>query len=100
MRDQRGQHREPRLLVDDAIQSLIGETPLLAFTLRHRRLRRRDRARAPSGTGRRRTEWPSQAGRMAQYWRARVTRGLPPDTRYPPRTCWAAATGTRQTRRD
>src|SRR5229473_3292973 len=59
MRDQRGQKAEPGLLVNDAIETVIGERCVVRFSLRHRFLRKQNAAGRPSVTGRPRTAGPS-----------------------------------------
>src|SRR3954451_17989385 len=56
MRHQRGQESEPRLLVDDAIESVIGKWR--AVSLRHRQLRTQSGESWPSATGRRQKAGP------------------------------------------
>src|ERR1700674_732416 len=59
MRDQRGQKAEPGLLVNDAIETVIGERRVVRFSLRHRFLRKQNAGARPSATGRLRTAGPS-----------------------------------------
>src|SRR5262245_23754823 len=99
MRCERGEHAQPRLLVDHAVEPIIGEAPgllVLPVSLRHRSLRF-DREWRPSATARRRTAvpWPTQKT-PASHWQRQGSPNPWRDTTRPRHASAAAATGTRQ----
>src|ERR1700682_5978963 len=59
VRHQRGQKAEPGLLVNDAIETVIGKRRAVRFSLRHRFLRKQNAGGRPSVTDRPRTAGPS-----------------------------------------
>src|SRR3954447_1963720 len=67
MRHQRGQQAEPGLLVDDAIEALVGKRRA-AVSLRHRSLRSQNTGCPPSSLGRSRTAGPWSMA-TARDWR-------------------------------
>src|SRR5262249_3545409 len=90
MGDERGQHAETRLLVDDAIEPVIGEAAAafgLAISFRHLALRCCGKARRPYKAARPRTARPSRTAKTrSRRWRGRGSRARPRDTRPRPRT--------------
>src|SRR2546421_1363343 len=78
MRHQRGQQSQPRLLVNDAVESVIGKWCAAAFSLRHLLLLTRNATAPPSAIARSRTAGP---------WSTATTHdpGSPTATRQSPR---------------
>src|SRR6266849_4213747 len=100
MSDQRREHAQPRALVNDAVQPIVGESgngALLTAALIQEVLHTETEVRLRPEAGRRRTEYPSSRAR-APGWRFRQPgkRVRPPDTTRRRQTFVAEEIGTRR----
>src|SRR5262249_55659243 len=101
LRDQRGHDAEPRLLVEDALQSVVGEPACRlarsVFGLKHDYTPGSGKERAPPRAGPRRTERPSTREKAPPRHAPRPAQRAPsPGRTPPPRTSAWAAAGTRR----
>src|SRR3569832_627242 len=99
MAHQRGQKAEPRFLMDHAVEAVIGKRRAV-LSLRHRRLRMRNKGSPPSAPARPRTAGPwSKAKERGWCWRAAAQHSQPGNTRRRPAPPVAAAIARRRRRR-